>query len=427
MVRQLIPRPVLSAYHFGNAFLGALINNFPSQRILVIGVTGTKGKSSTIEFLNVIFETAGYTTASTSTIRFKVAGKSEQNRRKMSMPGRFFMQQFLADAVKAKCNIAFIEMTSEGTLQHRHRFIQLNGLIFTNLSPEHIESHGSYDAYVQAKLSIGHALVRSKKRPRILAANTEDKESVRFLTLPVDLALPYTKEEVRPYASDERGSTFVLENTTMHVHVAGEHNMMNALAAATMARAFGIEPSIIAAGIAKLRVIPGRTEEIQIDKSQPFLAVVDYAHTPDSLRALYTSYKGRKKVCVLGAAGGGRDVWKRPEMGKIADELCDHIILTNEDPYDEDPFAITASIALGIKHTRPEIIIDRRLAIRRALELAEPGTAVLVSGKGSETTMMGPGGTKIPWSDADVLREEIARKLFDKNPGAATEPSPALA
>ena len=155
MARQIIPKPVLSAYHFFTAFFGALINNFPSQRILVVGVTGTKGKSSTIEFLNVIFEAAGYTTASTSTIRFKIAGKSEQNRRKMSMPGRFFMQQFLADAVKAKCNIAFIEMTSEGTLQHRHRFIQLNGLIFTNLSPEQKTDIITYLQYVQENPSVG--------------------------------------------------------------------------------------------------------------------------------------------------------------------------------------------------------------------------------------------------------------------------------
>ena len=126
--------------------------------------------------------------------------------------------------------------------------------------------------------------------------------------------------------------------------------------------------------------------------------------------ALYSAFPNQRKICVLGNTGGGRDTWKRPEMGRIADEICEKVILTNEDPYDEDPRAIIDAMAQGMKRT-PEIIMDRREAIRAALRAAQPGDAVLVSGKGTDPFIMGARGTKIPWSDADVVREELERLL----------------
>src|SRR3989338_9307820 len=143
MLERIIPRRLLSFYHLSLAFLGAVLYGFPSRKILVIGVTGTKGKSSTAEMLNAIFEEAGYKTALLNSIRIKVAGKSGPNLMRMTMPGRFFIQRFLSDSVRTGCTVAILEMTSQGASQHRHRFIDMDALIFTNLAPEHIESHGS--------------------------------------------------------------------------------------------------------------------------------------------------------------------------------------------------------------------------------------------------------------------------------------------
>jgi UDP-N-acetylmuramoyl-L-alanyl-D-glutamate--2,6-diaminopimelate ligase len=165
-------------------------------------------------------------------------------------------------------------------------------------------------------------------------------------------------------------------------------------------------------GIARLKKIPGRAEEIEA--GQGFKVVVDYAHTPESLSALYAAYESRRKICVLGSTGGGRDTWKRPVMGKIADESCDEVILTNEDPYDEDPKAIVAQVASGMKRT-PLIIMDRRAAIGRAIELAKPNDAILITGKGTDPCICIENGQKIPWSDAQVAHEELARTLSNKH------------
>ncbi|HQT83209.1 MAG TPA: cyanophycin synthetase, partial [Candidatus Paceibacterota bacterium] len=143
-----------------------------------------------------------------------------------------------------------------------------------------------------------------------------------------------------------------------------------------------------------------------------FIAIVDYAHTPDSLKALYSAFPRHRKICVLGNTGGGRDTWKRPEMGRIADETCDKVILTNEDPYDEDPVVIVEAMAAGMKRT-PDIIMDRREAIRAALRAARSGDAVLISGKGTDPFIMGPKGTRLPWDDATVVREELGRLLAE--------------
>jgi UDP-N-acetylmuramoyl-L-alanyl-D-glutamate--2,6-diaminopimelate ligase len=404
-ILSITPPGVRNAYHFVLAFIAALVYGFPSRRLIVIGVTGTKGKSSTIEYANALFEAAGHTTAIASTVRIKISSHAKPNLTRMTMLGRFFQQRFLDRAARAGCTVAFLEMTSEGARQHRHRFIELDALIFTNLTPEHIESHGSLEAYADAKFELGKQLLRSHKRPRVLVANADDAVGARFLTLPVDHALPFSLAEAGAWKTDENGSEFEFDGTRMSLRLPGAFSVQNALAAATLAHAFGIDTPTIARGLASLTNIPGRAE--RIEEGQDFLVVVDYAHTPDSLKAIYDAYKGRRRVCVLGSTGGGRDMWKRPVMGAIADEACEYIILTNEDPYDEEPRSIAESIASGMKHKTPEIIMDRREAIRRAFALARSGDAVLITGKGTDPNICGPRGTKTPWSDSAVAREEL--------------------
>lgn len=409
LIRTLVPTPIiarlLSVYHFLLAALAAAFYGYPSKFILVVGVTGTKGKTTVTEMVNAILEEAGYTTALMNSIRFKVAGEVERNTSRMSMPGRFFIQRFLSDAVRAGCTAAVLEMTSEGARQHRHRFVHMNALIFTNLAPEHIESHGSLEAYANAKYMIGEQLARSKKTPRMIVANAEDKESTRYLTLPVEYALPFSLSAER-FSADENGGNFMFEGTRIAIDLPGRFSLQNALAAATFARALGIRPDVIARALAKIKVVPGRAE--RIDAGQHFTVVVDYAHTPDSLLALYEAYKNVRKVCVLGATGGGRDTWKRPIMGRIAEERCAEVILTNEDPYDEDPKQIIEDVAHGMQR-KPNVIVDRRDAIRAALQKAGAGDAVLITGKGTDPSICGPHGTQIPWSDAQVVREELQR------------------
>lgn len=402
--RRAIPAPLISLYHLCLAYFAAFLYDFPSRSITLIGVTGTKGKSSTTEFLNAAFETAGMKTALLNSIRIKLAERSEPNTMRMSMPGRLFIQKFLRDAIEAGCTVAILEMTSEGARQHRHRGLEMDALIFTNLAPEHIESHGSFQAYSDAKFSLGLQLARSKKRPRFMVANAEDPESGRYLTLPIEHALPFTLSGASPFHADEHGGYFSLEGEKITVKLPGEFSLKNALAAAITARAFGLPLAAVREGIASLARIPGRAEII--DAGQDFLVVVDYAHTPDSLKAIYDAYGTRRKICVLGSMGAGRDKWKRPLMGKIADDSCDAVILTNEDPGDEDPRSIVEALAQGMKRV-PEIILDRRLAIRRACELARANDVVLITGKGTDPWIYGPRGTKIPWSDARVAREEL--------------------
>lgn len=405
-------KPVLnvlrSIYHFSLAHLGASLYRFPSRKIVVIGVTGTKGKSSTTEMINAIFEEAGYKTALLNSIRVKIADDSKPNTMRMSMPGRFFLQRFFAQALGRGCTAAIIEMTSEGARQHRHRAIALDALVFTNLAPEHIESHGSYEAYADAKFLIGKQLARSRKKFRVMIANADDPESERYLKLPVEKTVGYSLKTDKSHIANENGGHFLFNEVTVPVKLPGNFSLENALAAATLADAFGIGTPTIIRALGKIARIPGRAEKIEA--GQDFAVVVDYAHTADSLKALYSAYSTKRKICVLGATGGGRDKWKRPVMGKVADDHCDIVILTNEDPYDEDPKVIIDELASGMKR-KPEIILDRREAIARGISLANSGDAVLITGKGTDPTIQGPGHSAEPWSDARVAQEELSKLL----------------
>ncbi|MEK7581876.1 MAG: UDP-N-acetylmuramoyl-L-alanyl-D-glutamate--2,6-diaminopimelate ligase [Patescibacteria group bacterium] len=411
-IRFFIPKQLYQFfqpfYHYLLAILGAFFYGFPAQKLFVVGITGTKGKSSTAELISLIFESAGYKTALLSTIHFKIGGKSERNLYKMTMPGRFFVQKFLHKAVKAGCTHAVIEMTSEGSRQHRHRYTEMNALVVTNLTPEHIESHGSFEKYKEAKLSIARELAISSKHPRIIVSNADDEHGRDFMRIEIEKKLSFSRQKTA-YSENESGILIHFGNIDLTSPLRGDINVENILAAATLAEAVGISENKIKEGIAMASVIEGRLEKVSL--GQPFEVVVDYAHTADSMEKVYKIFEGKRKICIFGATGGGRDKWKRPVMGQIARKYCDEIILTNDDPYDEDPMQIAEEVKSGIKNKKVKIIIDRREAIKEGLSVAGQGDVVLITGKGTDPYIMGANGAKIPWDDRKVVREELQNLL----------------
>ncbi len=401
-------RALLTPYHYAWGRLAPLYYGYPARKLTVIGVTGTKGKSTVTDLLYAIFTHAGHPTALAGTIRFAIGTESRPNLFKMTLPGRGFIQKFLSEAVAKGASHAIIEVTSEAAVQYRHLGLELDALVFLNLQKEHLESHGSMEKYFQAKYAIGTALARSTKRPRAIVANADDVYGKRFLTLPVEHQVPFSHTEVVDVVLAPHGVSFLYKQVPFVLALPGTVSVMNALAAIKTAETFGIPLNTIAEALARVPRVQGRFE--RIDVGQTFTAIVDYAHTPDSLQALYDAFPSHRKICVLGNTGGGRDTWKRPEMGRVADSSCAEVILTNEDPYDEDPEAIIAAMAAGMQR-KPTIIMDRREAIRHALNQAQPGDVVLISGKGTDPYIMGPSGTKTPWSDARVVREELAQQV----------------
>lgn len=415
-IKKIIPQPILKvilpAYHWTLALVGAIIYGFPSRKIKVIGVTGTKGKTSTVEIVNAILEEAGYKTAIASTLRFKIGTKTERNLLKMTTPGRFFLQRFIHKAVEEGCQYITIEMSSEGARYFRHKFIYMDALIFTNLAPEHIDSHGSYENYVAAKLKLAKALETSPKENRAIIANADDREGAKFLAINVPRKFPFSLDDAVPYIARDSGVELSIDNTRISSTLPGVFSIYNILAGVMLAKSQGIGIEIVKKAMDKFKGVPGRAERITPTVAWPspkdeFTVIVDYAHTPDSLKSIYEAFKDKKKVCVLGSCGGGRDRWKRPVMAKLAEDYCLRVILTNEDPYDEDPKQIINDLASGIKSGKYDVIMDRREAIREAIRSAPKGGVVMITGKGTDPYIMGPNGTKVVWSDADVSREEL--------------------
>ncbi len=410
-IKKIIPEWVFTAlqpmYHYLLAGIGAAYYRFPSRHLYVVGVTGTKGKTSVTELTTALLEAAGYQVALINTNRFKIAERSEKNLTKRSTPGRTRLQKFLRNAVNAQCAYAVIELTSEAAKQYRHKFIDLDALIFTNLSPEHIEAHGTYEKYVDAKVSLARALQNGKAEKHTIVANRDDEQAEKFLNVHVGTKLPYGIDDVRPCTTSTEGGTMTFHGVTIHLKLPGEFNIMNVLAAATFAYSRGISVEVIKSALEKFTLISGRMEKIE--EGQNFTVIVDYAHTADSLDRAYSVYAGVEIIGILGGTGGGRDIAKRAVMGEIADRHCVHIILTTEDPYDERPEDIAIDVAEGIQHHPHEFILDRRLAMRKAFGMATKGSVVFITGKGAGPYIMGPNGARIPWSDAEVAREELVK------------------
>lgn len=417
-MRRFIPQSVFFLYHWALALLGAFWHMFPSRHIIVIGVTGTNGKSTVVDLTHKIFEHAGFRVASASSIRFIINDREWKNELKMTMPGRFFLQRFIWEAVQKKCDVVILEVTSEGLRQYRHSFIHFDTAALTNITPEHIESHGGFDKYRSAKLKLFRAISSSSKRSKSIIINGDDPSAELFLQYHRSEAWIYgfkrdhwekfgKKVEPQSYKVGDTEISFVYKNIDFHLKLLGEFNLYNALCAMTIALSRGIEPKIIREAFESVSSIPGRLEYVTRPPRTAFSVVVDYAHTPDALFNVYKTLKDkrRKLICVLGSAGGGRDRWKRSEMGKLADQWCDNIILTNEDPYDEDPELIIKDIEKGIEQKRATVIIDREEAIRAGVAMAGPDDTVVITGKGSEPWMMISGGRKLAWDDRNVVQK----------------------
>jgi UDP-N-acetylmuramoyl-L-alanyl-D-glutamate--2,6-diaminopimelate ligase len=409
IVRKLLPKSFINLYHLGLAFLSALRYGFPSRKIKVIGITGTNGKSTTLNIASKILEANGFKVAALTSIMFKIGEKEEENKLKMTMPGRFVINKFLSDAVKAKCDYAFIETTSEGIAQNRHRFIDFKTATITNLNPEHIESHGGFENYKKAK----GKFFKDVTGTHII--NIDDKHSPYFLSFFANKIITYGIKNEKADIKGENiiatsnGSTFSVNGVNFNLKILCDFNIYNALAAIAIATSEGISVNNCRKGIESVSQIAGRMEKL-IDA--PFQVFVDYAFVPEALDKVYQFVKPKngKLICVLGSCGGGRDKWKRPVLGGLADQYGDVVIITNEDPYDEKPEDIIDQVSVGVKDKEKLMkIFDRREAINKAISLAKEGDVVIITGKGCEPWICWEGGRKEAWDDRQIVKEEFIK------------------
>jgi len=437
-IKKITPNFIISFYHYCLVFVGAMFYGFPGKSAVIIGITGTKGKTTVAELLNSFLESMGKKTAVANSLRFKVDEKSWSNNLKMTMPGRLFLQKFLFHARKKHCQYVILEVTSEGIKQHRHQFIDFDVAALVNVQPEHLEAHeNSFEKYRQAKEKLFAKLNSCRKKmpisdrrgqfeahiKKISVVNLDDKLADHFLNYWAEKKVGFCLNcadkngvdvMVRPdhYKVSNQGIDLTLDGVEMHSPLRGDFNLDNILCAVAIAKALNVPLMAIKEALAKFDGLPGRMEEIETNSN--FKVFVDYAHTPDSLDAVCSSLKkeveGKSKlICVVGSTGGGRDKWKRPAMGKVVSQFCDEIIITNEDPYDEDPRKIMDDIAMGVKLSKknPKMIENRRDAIRAGLRACSAGDILVITGKGSEQVMVVRNGEKIPWDDRKVVKEEL--------------------
>ena len=425
-IKKYIPEWCLSAYHHAIAVIAALKYGFPSRDMIVIGITGTKGKTSTANFIWSVLNTSGAKTGLIGTANIRVGNIELMNDRHMTMPGPFILQKILREMKDAGCTHVEMEVTSEGMTLHREVGIYFDIAVFTNLTPEHLPSHGgSFERYKEAKTKLFASLMSHAKTiggieiQKVIIANADSEHAMYYLEYPAHKKLQYgiTYGDLRAHdiVTKTDSISFSVGEEKYLLRIPGIFNIYNALPAIAIGRHFGISEKSISAGLTNLDRIPGRME--RIEEGQPFIVFIDYAHEKVSMNllldtALAMRENGKKIIVLLGAEGGGRDKAKREHMGNAAGEKADYVIVSNVDPYEDDPQEIADGIAkfarLRGKRDGDDlfVILDREAGIRKALSLAAPGDIVLITGKGSEQSMCVYGKT-IPWDDRPIVRNLI--------------------
>lgn len=426
-LKALIPEPWLRPYHYALARAAAFWYGFPSKRMTVIGVTGTNGKTTTTYLLAKALEASGFPTGCTTTAIMKVGEKEWINPTKMTMPGRFFLQRILRQMADAGCRYAVVETSSQGLIQSRHIGIAYDVAVFTNLHPEHIEAHGGFENYKKAKRRLFEHLARQPEKildgktvPKAAVLNADDPHAEFFASTPglkrvewfgLENARGLTAREIK---SDANGSSFRVEDAEVSLRIPGRYNVENGLAVLAVCRILGVDLKKAAEKLGQVVRVPGRFE--RVEAGQPWTVVIDYAPEPESFKRLYETLAllpHNRVIHVLGSAGGGRDVSRRPVLGRLAGEKADIVIVTNEDPYDDDPKRIIEQVAEGaraagkIQDQNLFTVLDRREAIFLAMEKAAPGDIVVMTGKGHEPWICVADGKKIPWNERAVAEEAI--------------------
>jgi UDP-N-acetylmuramoyl-L-alanyl-D-glutamate--2,6-diaminopimelate ligase len=418
-------------------WLHAAWHGFPSRRLALIGVTGTDGKTTTTNLLYAILRAAGCEAGMISTVNARIGALSLDTGLHTTTPPSGDVQGYLAQMVAAGATHAVLEATSEGLAQQRLAGCDFDVAVVTNITHEHVSSHGTWEAYREAKAMLFRSLATAEHKPslpKIAVLNRDDPGSFDYLrAIPIEQQVVYGLETTdvdvaaRNIDYTPQGIRATLHSPWGRVDIAsplvGAFNVSNILAAASAALTLGMSLDAVADGIATAQGVPGRME--RIDEGQPFTAIVDFAHTPNALRSVLLTARqwvaGKGRVIVVFGSAGLRDREKRRMMGEVAGELADLIVLTAEDPRTEPLDDILAEMAVGVMYS-PRVegmdfwrVPDRGAALLHAVKLAQPNDIVLTCGKGHEQSMCF-GTVEYRWDDREALRRALHGETLDTLP-----------
>ena len=431
-----MPRVIVPDAREALAYLHAGLRGYPGRQLKVIGITGTDGKTTTTRLVAGILAAAGHAVGSIDSVAATIGGAESPTGFHTTTPDAPEVQAYLAEMVAAGMEYAVVETTSHGLAQHRVAAVEYDVAAVTNITHEHLDYHGSLEAYQQAKARLFRSLATSYRKPgvdKVAVLNRDDSSYSVLKDIPADRQYSYGLGGDADFRASEVSVspsglhlTITTPESVLHVSspLVGRYNVHNILAAVAVAWSQGIASEAIVEGIAQVCGVQGRME--RIDAGQPFTAIVDFAHTPNAMdKALSTARELTEgQVIVVFGSAGLRDVAKRAWMGEIAGRLADRVIITAEDPRTESLDDIMAEVAWGCEQAgRSEgegywRIGDRGEAIFTALSMAQTGDLVIACGKGHERSMCF-GEVEYPWSDQDAMLEGLARLGYAQGAGAS--------
>ncbi|MNI26633.1 UDP-N-acetylmuramoyl-L-alanyl-D-glutamate--LD-lysine ligase [compost metagenome] len=418
-VRKVLPAGALKnveeLYRRGRVQLVSARYGHPAKSLRVIAVTGTNGKTTTVNYINEILKEAGLKTAMFSTALIEVAGQTQLNDLNATVGTTARMQQFFAEAKKAKVDYVVLEITSHALQQHKLDTVPIEVAVMTNLTQDHLDYHKTMENYAEAKGKL------FANEPKFIVLNRDDDWFDFFNTFPAGAQkITYGAhdeaeakiEHVKLYKKGSEARIVIDHQTTLELATAlpGRFNVYNMTAAAATAYLLGVKLQDIIEGVANLEGVPGRFERVV--EGLGYDVIVDYAHTPDALEKLLEAAKSvtKSRVILVFGATGDRDKGKRPIMGEIAARLADRIVLTDDESYNENPQAIRDEVMSGIEQAnggaKTTELGDRREAIEKALSIAKKGDTILITGMGHEQFRI-VNGERLPWNDGDVVRELV--------------------
>ena len=411
-----LPLIIVPDFHKALETLSRLIYSDPSARLKLVGVTGTNGKTTSVHMIRSILAEAGQKCGLLSTIGYDTLKRKIDA--SLTTPDIDRTGALLCEMADEGCGWAVMEVSSHALSQGRMNGLKVAAAGFTNLSRDHLDYHGNFDSYAEAKAR----LFRSVSPEGFSVINIGDSHGPYMAEAAAGRVTTYRADggeaDLRVSLLDHslQGGRFQLvtagRSFTVHTPLIGVYQGGNIGLAAGVALGFGVDIESIKAGIERLRQVPGRMEGI--DQGQPFAVLVDYSHTPDALESALKSLRPlcRNNLIVVFGCGGDRDRSKRPEMGRVVAELADRIIVTNDNPRTEDPAGIADEIIKGVKlqdRKRTMILLDRRSAIKHAISIANEDDVILIAGKGHENYQL-IGGVRRQFDDREVAAEELNRK-----------------